>query len=1084
MRYSIATFRASALLILVGLVIPMTSAQVIIDRNKGDHREWKHGYMDGNLVGTVYHNHGQVADWQYFPSLSGVWPKGTNHTYVDGVAMIVQAEAHVPDPANPANTLTFHPLETNYYEYLRYDRSTGVTYGWWPIPGYSARFQTSPAVSNDAATWPPHWPDRTTDWDGYWNGYFGKGIQNADLETYFVYDDNEDREYVLRYNYRPDETDTTRGGLGMQVRARGFQWSQVLAEDVIFWHYEITNMSTTDYPKTLFAEYVDWGIGGHDNSSNNAGDYDKLLNISYAWSTVSRGNPGNWSPVGVTGYAFLESPGISNDDRDNDLDGLTDERRENTASVYVTNPAADPFLRDAIKDTAQFRVFYGRSWAPHWDADENCNWRSFGDLNMNGKWDTGEPLNDDVGTDGIGPFDAGYTGPDPDGTEGNGKPDQGEPDFGILDKDESDQLGLTGFLISAVHEPQDLNNDEANWKTFSALPPPHGGQLVGVNLANRFSSYLFPMAGSKTLGGEVGHSERFSMALIYGMDIGDLIRRKQTVQQIYNAGYRFAKPPEKPLVKAIAGDRRVTLYWDSRAENTFDAFYQRINFEGYRVYRATDANFLESKIITDAYGKSTYRQPIAQFDLVDGVKGLSSIDVNGALFYLGNDTGLEHSFVDSTVQNGQTYYYAVVSYDRGFTTTTVQGDFLGIPPSECTSIIKVDINGQARTDVNTAVLTPHAPAAGYTSPDFQLMTATGPGTGTISGQILDPDSLRNGHGYKLGFIDSTAFRNDPSPFYFLVDLTTGDTLIKPIRMISSQVVTPVIDGFSLKVQNDPMVSIDPSTTGWVQKNTTFVTEAGFNSDLGTALAVRRVDYPADFEIRFTAPGAGVLAMPRSTFSQPNPSNVIIKNVTENRDSIQLVFFDNNNNEQLDPGEAVFIAVGDSLGKPAASFSRAKFTWSLALKKDTTIAEANQRPPQPGDVFRITTRKPFRNGEYFGFQSTAPRYDVKKAQANLNKVTVVPNPYAGAATWEPATTSVGRGERRIFFTHLPATCTIRIYTIAGRLVQTLEHVAGIDDGQEAWNLVSRDGMDIAYGVYVFHVDAPGLGTTVGKFAVLK
>jgi len=38
--------------------------------------------------------------------------------------------------------------------------------------------------------------------------------------------------------------------------------SQVLAEDVIFWHYEITNMTTTDYAKTLFAQYVDWGIGG------------------------------------------------------------------------------------------------------------------------------------------------------------------------------------------------------------------------------------------------------------------------------------------------------------------------------------------------------------------------------------------------------------------------------------------------------------------------------------------------------------------------------------------------------------------------------------------------------------------------------------------------------------------------------------------------------------------------------------------------------------------------------------------------------------------------------------------------------
>ncbi|MCC6397397.1 MAG: hypothetical protein IT282_10295, partial [Bacteroidetes bacterium] len=316
--------RLAVVLVCLAAGTGLCSGQFIVDKTKGNHGETKKGYMDGNLVGTVYYNFGEVADWENEPTRSGVWPKGTNHTYVDGVAMIVQAETQAPDPANPSTIVTFHPLETNYYEYTRYDRSTGVTYGWWPLPGYAARFQPSPAVSNDLSTWPPHWPDRPSDWDGYWSGYFGKGVLNADLETYFVFDDDEDREYLLRYNYRPDAGDTSRGGLGMQVRTRGFQWSQVLAEDVIFWHYEITNMSTTDYTRTLFAQYVDWGIGGHDNSSNNAGDYNKLLNISYAWSTVSRGNPGNWSPVGLSGYAFLESPGVANDARDNDLDGLTD----------------------------------------------------------------------------------------------------------------------------------------------------------------------------------------------------------------------------------------------------------------------------------------------------------------------------------------------------------------------------------------------------------------------------------------------------------------------------------------------------------------------------------------------------------------------------------------------------------------------------------------------------------------------------------------------------------------------------------------------------------------------------------------
>jgi TusA-related sulfurtransferase len=37
----------------------------------------------------------------------------------------------------------------------------------------------------------------------------------------------------------------------------------------------------------------------------------------------------------------------------------------------------------------------------------------------------------------------------------------------ILDKDESDQLGLTGFAIFAAHT-YDLNNDEHNWTALSA----------------------------------------------------------------------------------------------------------------------------------------------------------------------------------------------------------------------------------------------------------------------------------------------------------------------------------------------------------------------------------------------------------------------------------------------------------------------------------------------------------------------------------------------------------------------------------------------------------------------------------------
>ena len=150
----------------------------------------------------------------------------------------------------------------------------------------------------------------------------------------------------------------------------------------------------------------------------------------------------------------------------------------------------------------------------------------------------------------------------------------------------------------------------------------------------------------------------------------------------------------------------------------------------------------------------------------------------------------------------------------------------------------------------------------------------------------------------------------------------------------------------------------------------------------------------------------------------------------------------------------------------------------------SIPPSRQRPPKQGDVFRIVTQKPFRTGESVQFTTTSPAVNISKAQSDLGKIAVVPNPYVGAASWEPSSSNAGRGVRRIFFIHLPRECTIRIYTMSGALVQTLEHNGTIDDGQEPWNLVSRDGMDISFGMYVYHVDAPGIGTSIDKFAVMK
>jgi hypothetical protein len=49
---------------------------------------------------------------------------------------------------------------------------------------------------------------------------------------------------------------------------------------------------------------------------------------------------------------------------------------------------------------------------------------------------------------------------------------------------------------------------------------------------------------------------------------------------------------------------------------------------------------------------------------------------------------------------------------------------------------------------------------------------------------------------------------------------------------------------------------------------------------------------------------------------------------------------------------------------------------------------------------------------------------------------------------------------------------------------LEHNSNLANGQEPWNLISQDGMDISFGMYVFHVTAPGIGEKIGKFGIIK
>ena len=43
---------------------------------------------------------------------------------------------------------------------------------------------------------------------------------------------------------------------------------------------------------------------------------------------------------------------------------------------------------------------------------------------------------------------------------------------------------------------------------------------------------------------------------------------------------------------------------------------------------------------------------------------------------------------------------------------------------------------------------------------------------------------------------------------------------------------------------------------------------------------------------------------------------------------------------------------------------------------------------------------------------------------------------------------------------------------------------VDDGIEYWDLTTKDNFPVAYGVYIYHVDAGKHGKKIGRFALIK
>ena len=574
----------------------------------------------------------------------------------------------------------------------------------------------------------------------------------------------------------------------------------------------------------------------------------------------------------------------------------------------------------------------------------------------------------------------------------------------------------------------------------------------------------------------------------------------------------------------MPGNGRVTLYWDSEAEQSFDQFLAGLgrdpnDFEGYRVYRSTDAAFLDPLVITDGFGNQILRKPIAQFDLIDQHAGFHPVDINGIKFDLGtnrvdpgeDDNGLTHVFVDSTVTNGIRYFYAVTAYDYGSAVDN-------IPPTETPIRIQRLADGTIRTGPNVVEVTATPRVAGYTDARIsQLERVRGATSSRIGWDVYDPRSVRDGHQYSVIFEDTliAGRRNAPDTLttknFSLIDRTENDTLLLRSESFRPGREFPIFDrygdplGFRLIFFPEPFIVLNTVDTGWNQNEDEIypISLQPYNA----SGFVRGLRNPADYRVKVVGDAEGQsveLQIARNLTLPARPTNVQVLRLQPDGTEVPVdyAFGDLTGPDFVSPlsteparwsadpdvGESDLIIlnerqVGDEDGPKV-------ITWSIGLN----FVFDERRSPEQGETVDIITRKPFLSTDEFSFRTEAPTVNEEEARNLLDNVTVVPNPYVATNSFETLNPfATGRGPRTIKFTNLPPEATLRIFTVSGRLLRELRRNEGDNDprapealldGTLDWDLQSEDNLTVSYGIYLYHVEAPGIGETTGTFAIIK
>ena len=589
----------------------------------------------------------------------------------------------------------------------------------------------------------------------------------------------------------------------------------------------------------------------------------------------------------------------------------------------------------------------------------------------------------------------------------------------------------------------------------------------------------------------------------------------KAAQIAYDKAFDLPGPPKQPVVDIAEMYGELMITWDDAAVAHDEDGYL---FEAHNIYQGASVGGPWTKIAT--------------FDVANNITTIWDLEYApsiGALVEMpvqfGTDSGVRNSFFVEKdylhaipLVNGRSYFFAVTAYAYNVD---------GVP-----KVLENAPNGVQAIPQRPVLDVEYNSEIG----DMIVGTPSLPSDGICEAYVNDPAAV-TGDSYEVSFaLDTVA----ASPYlgqliYSLKNATTGEMLLegRPQGGLEGGYITT--EGLEVRVSGPSSgfktiaevayagTPVDPPDNVWhsLNSNATYFFNSG---SYGNMIDLERyISYaePDDFEMRFTEDGGwgvfywgGDLITPTpyelwrtgsGTPDDPNddhqmiplilPNDVAVVNPPTNTGieptwgypmSDLIYWMDGDGIDGYDNFAAQCVTTGSGGTYPYETDGSDQgyfidwhggFVYPIGRSVIVDYDLGGAWPPA-GTTIRLITKKPITEDLVFSF-STA-EYKASKnadiAKERLDDINVFPNPYFAHNEAEGTFFS-----QFVTFNNLPEECTIRVFSLSGNLVITLDHTNGTPF--ERWYMLNDQEIPIASGMYIVHVQTE-FGNKILKLAVVN